>query len=215
MKLATILIDEKVALAAIDSDGNARAVLEGQPGYPGDVGTVVARGGDALAAAGKTAVGGAFFEAGRFQYLPVVRHPAKTIWVGLNYSDHAAEGGFDIPEFPTIFSRFSSSLIGHGAALLVPPESDKFDYEVELAVAVGKGGRRIPKSTELDHVAGYSIFNDASVRVFHLRTPQWTVGKNFDHTGAFGPYLVRPDEVPTSASNLKIETRIPQTRSRP
>ena len=208
MKLATISKDGKTGLASIDANGNARAVFEGDPGYLGDLDAAVAGGSAGLAAAGIAAEAGVSLETGSFAYLSVVRRPAKIICIGLNYSDHAAEGGFEVPEHPTVFVRFASSLVGEGEALIVPPESDKFDYEAELAVVIGKGGRRIPKETALDHVAGYSIFNDASVRDFQLRTPQWTVGKNFDGTGAFGPHLVTPEAVAPGCAGAKIETRL-------
>ncbi|SEQ60001.1 fumarylacetoacetate hydrolase family protein [Thalassovita taeanensis] len=208
MKLAVISRHGNVGLAAIDADGNARALFEGDAGYCGDVDEIIARGASAVEAAKSALVDAPLVPSGDFTYLPVVQNPGKIICVGLNYSDHAAEGGMEVPEFPTIFARFASGLVGHGADLLIPPESDKFDYEGELAVVIGTGGRRISKERALDHVAGYSIFNDASVRDFQLRTPQWTLGKNFDHTGAFGPCLVTPDDLPAGATGLKIETRL-------
>jgi 2-keto-4-pentenoate hydratase/2-oxohepta-3-ene-1,7-dioic acid hydratase in catechol pathway len=107
-----------------------------------------------------------------------------------------------------VFARFSSSLIGHKAPLIRPRVSAQFDYEGELVAVIGRSGRRIPKAEALDHVVGYSIFNDASVRDYQLRTTQWTVGKNFDGTGAFGPWLVTPDELPPGASGLKLQTRL-------
>ena len=132
----------------------------------------------------------------------------KIICVGLNYRDHAGESGMQVPEYPTLFARFASSLIAHGAPIVRPPESERLDYEGELVAVIGKGGRRIAKADALDHVAGYSIFNDGSIRDFQLRTPQWTMGKNFDGTGAFGPVFVTADELPPGARGLKIETRL-------
>lgn len=134
--------------------------------------------------------------------------PGKIICIGLNYADHAAESDLPIPEFPVLFSRFSSSVIADGAAIRRPKVSTALDFEGELAVVIGKAGRYIPESGALDHVAGYSIFNDATVRDYQLRTSQWTIGKNFDATGPFGPYLVTPDELPLGASGLAIETRL-------
>ena len=138
---------------------------------------------------------------------PLVKAP-KIICLGLNYKDHAAEGGFQVPEFPTIFARFSSSLIGHGAPIIKPSFSDQLDYEGELVAVIGKGGKNIAKDAALDHVVAYSVFNDGSVRDYQMKTPQWTAGKNFDDTGAFGPWLVTPDELPAGATGLKIETRL-------
>jgi 2-keto-4-pentenoate hydratase/2-oxohepta-3-ene-1,7-dioic acid hydratase in catechol pathway len=118
--------------------------------------------------------------------LPPVARPPKIISVGLNYEDHLNEVGLKRPEYPEIFARFATSLIGHGAVIARPPESNKLDYEAELAVVIGLGGRRIAKDAALDHIAGYSIFNDATLRDYQIRTPQWTVGKNFDRTGPLG-----------------------------
>jgi acylpyruvate hydrolase len=132
----------------------------------------------------------------------------KIICVGLNYRDHAGESGMQVPDYPTLFARFATSLVPHDAPILRPPESDRLDYEGELVAIIGKGGRRIAKADALDHVAGYSIFNDGSIRDFQLRTPQWTMGKNFDGTGAFGPTFVTADALPQGARGLKIETRL-------
>jgi 2-keto-4-pentenoate hydratase/2-oxohepta-3-ene-1,7-dioic acid hydratase in catechol pathway len=134
--------------------------------------------------------------------------PGKIICVGLNYRDHAGESGMQVPDYPTLFARFASSLIPHGAPILRPPESDRLDYEGELVAIIGRRGRRIGKAEALDHVAGYSIFNDGSIRDFQLRTPQWTMGKNFDGTGAFGPVLVTAEALPPGARGLRIETRL-------
>ena len=113
-----------------------------------------------------------------------------------------------IPEHPTLFARFPSNLIGAGEPILRPAESDQLDYEGELVAVIGKQGRRIAKTDALSHVFGYSIFNDGSIRDFQLRTSQWTMGKNFDGTGAFGPALVTADELPPGARGLKLKTRL-------
>jgi 2-keto-4-pentenoate hydratase/2-oxohepta-3-ene-1,7-dioic acid hydratase in catechol pathway len=137
----------------------------------------------------------------------VVR-PSKIICLGLNYRDHAEESGLGIPEFPVLFGRFPSSLIGHGAPIILPKVSSQLDWEAEMVVVLGKGGKNIAEGDALGHVAAYSVFNDASIRDYQLRTPQWTAGKNFDDTGAFGPWLVTPDEVPAGGAGLKIECRV-------
>ena len=162
----------------------------------------------ALASAGKVAAGGEVVDEASLTFLPPVTRPSKIVCMGLNYRDHAEESGFDIPDFPVLFSRFPSSLIGHGAPIILPKISSQLDWEAELAVVLAKGGKNISEANALDHVAGYSVFNDASLRDYQLRTPQWTAGKNFDDTGAFGPWLVTPDEVPAGASGLKIECRV-------
>jgi 2-keto-4-pentenoate hydratase/2-oxohepta-3-ene-1,7-dioic acid hydratase in catechol pathway len=164
--------------------------------------------GDGLAKAAAAAQAGEGVDEADLTFLvPLVKAP-KIICLGLNYKDHAAEGGFAVPEFPTIFARFNSSLIGHGAPLIKPSFSEQFDYEGEMVAVIGKGGKDIAKDAALDHVAAYSVFNDGSVRDYQFKTPQWTAGKNFDGTGGFGPWLVTPDELPAGAAGLKIETRL-------
>src|SRR5271169_603335 len=140
--------------------------------------------------------------------LPPVPAPKKILCVGLNYDDHLEESGLKKPAYPEIFARFATSLIAHQEPIRRPRESISLDYEAELAVVIGKPGRRIPRERALDHVAGYSLFNDATVRDFQLRTPQWTMGKNFDGTGSFGPWLVTPDSVPPGACGLRIQGRL-------
>jgi 2-keto-4-pentenoate hydratase/2-oxohepta-3-ene-1,7-dioic acid hydratase in catechol pathway len=140
--------------------------------------------------------------------LPPVPKPPKILCVGLNYDDHLEESGLKKPLYPEMFARFATSLIAHGEPIRRPRESSMLDYEAELAVVIGRGGRRIPRDRALDHVAGYSLFNDATLRDFQLRTPQWTIGKNFDATGAFGPWLVTPDALPAAARGLRIQGRL-------
>ncbi len=140
--------------------------------------------------------------------LPPIPNPEKIICVGLNYLDHTAESGFVQPDYPTLFTRVNSSLVGDGAPIIRPNVSEQLDYEGELVAVIGRGGRHIKKADALDHVAGYSIFNDASIRDYQFKTPQWTVGKNFDGTGAFGPVFVTADELPDGCKGLKLETRL-------
>lgn len=141
-------------------------------------------------------------------FLPPLRAPGKVFCIGLNYADHTAEAGMAQPAYPTVFSRFGSNLIGHEAVMLRPNVSEQLDFEGELVAVIGRGGRHIRKESALEHVVGYSIFNDGSVRDFQTRTPQWTLGKNFDATGAFGPYLVTSDAMPSGGAGLKLETRL-------
>src|SRR4029077_16369833 len=128
--------------------------------------------------------------------------------VGLNYDDHLEESGLKKPVYPEIFARYATSLIAHREPIRRPRESSALDYEAELAVVIGRKGRRIHRDRALDHVAGYSLFNDATIRDFQLRTPQWTMGKNFDATGAFGPWLVTPDAGPPGAPGVRIQGRL-------
>ena len=139
---------------------------------------------------------------------PVVPEPGKTVCLGLNYYDHAAESGREKPVYPWFFLRSTTSLLGHGEDAERPRVSEKLDYEAELAVVIGKRGRHIAKEDALDYVFGYAAFNDISVRDYQKRTPQWTIGKNFDRTGAFGPVLVTADELPPGGTGLRIQSRL-------
>ncbi len=139
--------------------------------------------------------------------LPVAR-PGKIICLGLNYVDHIKEGGYEIPEYPALFMRGLNSMMPAGAPMVRPSCSHKLDYEVELMLIVGKGGRHIAEDDALEHVFGYTVFNDGSVRDYQRKTHQWTPGKNFDSTGAVGPVVVTPDELPEGATGLKIESRV-------
>jgi 2-keto-4-pentenoate hydratase/2-oxohepta-3-ene-1,7-dioic acid hydratase in catechol pathway len=145
----------------------------------------------------------------RVNHLPPVPNPGKVICVGLNYSDHAAEAGMKPPDYPVLFLRTPASLVGHGQPILRPKASKHHDYEAELVAVIGKPGRRIAKARALDHVAGYSIANEGSIRDYQLKTSQWMIGKSFDASGSFGPEIVTPDELPNKgAKGLKIEARL-------
>lgn len=140
------------------------------------------------------------------QLLPLVPQPGKIVCMGLNYAAHAKEGGNAIPGYPALFLRAASSQVAHGAPLVRPRVSAQFDFEAELAVVIGRTGRHIQEAEALQHVAGYSAYNDASVRDYQRKSAQWTIGKNFDHTGAFGPCLVTPEALPPGASGLRIQS---------
>lgn len=139
--------------------------------------------------------------------LPIAT-PSAIICVGLNYTDHIKEGGYDIPDYPALFMRSKASIMAAGQPMVRPNCSERLDYEAELMLIVGKGGRHISEADALDHVFGYTVFNDGSVRDYQRKTHQWTPGKNFDNTGAIGPFVVTPDEVPEGAAGLKIESRV-------
>ena len=140
--------------------------------------------------------------------LPVIPDPGKVICIGLNYRDHAKEGGNPIPDYPAVFMRGRSSLVAHGQPILRPPASDKLDFEAELAVVIGRSATRVTAGRALDHVAGYACFNDGSIRDYQRKSTQWTMGKNFDHTGGFGPILVTADELPDGARGLSVTSRV-------
>jgi 2-keto-4-pentenoate hydratase/2-oxohepta-3-ene-1,7-dioic acid hydratase in catechol pathway len=139
--------------------------------------------------------------------LPVIPNPDKIICVGLNYADHVVETKREKTEDPALFVRFPNSQMGHLEPMLVPPESSHLDYEGEIAVIIGKGGRRIKEAQAYDHVAGFSCYNDGSIRDLQWATTQWTTGKNFPATGAFGPWMTTTDEVPAN-SLLTLVTRL-------
>ncbi|MNS42155.1 Ureidoglycolate lyase [compost metagenome] len=126
----------------------------------------------------------------------------------MNYAEHTKESPYEQPSYPSFFPRFSSTLVGHGEPIIRPRVSEELDFEGELVVIIGTGGRHISKERALEHVAGYAIFNEASVRDYQFKSPQWTIGKNFDATGAFGPTFVTADELPPGASGLKLVTRL-------
>jgi 2-keto-4-pentenoate hydratase/2-oxohepta-3-ene-1,7-dioic acid hydratase in catechol pathway len=140
-------------------------------------------------------------------YLPAVPDPAKIICVGVNYRDHRAEMGRKAEDFPTLFTRWPSSLVGHGQPLIKPRESESFDFEGEIAIVIGKAGRRIPRERALDYIAGYSCFQDGSVRDFQRHTSQFTAGKNFVGSGALGPVIVTRDEI-ADPLDLTLTTRL-------
>ncbi len=141
--------------------------------------------------------------------LPVTT-PGKIICLGLNYLDHALEGPMrdNIPQSPTIFLRSRTSLVPHQQPIIRPPVSETLDYEAELVAVIGRPAKHVAAAEALSYVAGYSCFNDASIREFQRRTSQWDMGKNFDHTGAFGPWLVTADELPAGGAGLHITCRL-------
>lgn len=208
MRFLSFKKDGKQGLAVKGQNGAFVGLVETDAGYPGSLDTLVRQGSAALTKAGEILVKGNPVDIDKVEVLPPLSNPTKIFCLGLNYKDHAKEAGLELPDYPTIFTRFNTSLIGHKANIVRPRISHQLDYEGELVAVLGKGGRHIPLADALDYVAGYSVFNDGSVRDYQIRTSQWTVGKTFDGTGAFGPLLVTPEEVPPGASGLKIETRL-------
>jgi acylpyruvate hydrolase len=209
MKFTTYLRDGAPRLAAVDG-ADLIDLNDAQPQVPADLRAALQAGVD-LHAAAKAAMSGHFKRQplARAALAPLIPEPGKIVCLGLNYFDHAKEGGREKPDYPWFFFRGASSLIAHGGAGVVPRVSGKFDYEAELAVVIGqKVPRHTPQADALRHVFGYSCFNDMSVRDYQKRTPQWTIGKNFDGTGGFGPVLVTADELPPGAAGLKIQGRL-------
>jgi acylpyruvate hydrolase len=192
---------------AADDGSGWHGLTERESGFPGILPDLIMQGADLLRT-GRDLLAMHAIDLNAVRILPPVPKPPKIICVGLNYDDHLEESGLKKPVYPEIFARFATSLIAHREPIRQPPESLTLDYEAELAVVIGRGGRRISRDRALDHVAGYSLFNDATIREFQLRTPQWTMGKNFDGTGAFGPWLVTPDALPPGATGLRIQGRL-------
>lgn len=198
-KLGAVIGDEVVDLKAADSS------------LPADILGMI-EGGDAALAKAKAAADAAPDNC----RMPIadakparpIERPEKFFCIGLNYALHAKEGGHDIPTYPSMFTRVPGSIIPAGAEVIKPKSSEQLDYECELAIIIGKGGRHITEDNALDHVFGYTLFNDVSVRDFQRKIPQWIPGKNFDATGPFGPHVVTADELPLGASGLRIMTRV-------
>ena len=180
------------------------------PSLPTDMTALIAMTGglEAAANAASSAPAAATRTTSGLQYLPLVPNPSKIVCMGLNYADHAAEGGNARPEYPSFFMRGPSSMVAHGEAIIRPKASPNLDYEAELAVVIGKRARNLTKENALACVAGYACFNDGSIRDYQRKTSQWTIGKNFDKTGGFGPHLVTPDELPAGCEGLRIQSRL-------
>jgi 2-keto-4-pentenoate hydratase/2-oxohepta-3-ene-1,7-dioic acid hydratase in catechol pathway len=157
-------------------------------------------------AQGEPPLTGRTFPLASLMLLSPVPKPGKVICIGLNYVEHAKEGGNPIPDYPAVFLRCETSMTAPGQPLLRPRESERFDYEAELAIIIGRPARRVPESEALAHVAGYACANDGSVRDYQRKSTQWTMGKNFDATGSVGPELVTPDELPPGAHGLAVRS---------
>src|SRR5260221_182650 len=164
-------------------------------------------GGNAFAEAAKHAGEVPDYKESDITWLPVIPNPDKIVCVGLNYQDHVVETGRDNTEQPAIFLRVRESQVGHKQPIIRPRESKNLDYEAEIAVIIGKPGRRISQKDAWDHIAGYSCYNEGSVRDWQRHTVQWTAGKNFAHTGAFGPWMVTADEIPPN-TKLTLSCRL-------
>jgi acylpyruvate hydrolase len=206
MRFAVYILTGRRGLA-VDLGEGFRGLFRDEPGYPGDLNHLVANQAE-LSATANALVLGQPISIDAVQLLPPFPNPGKIICIGLNYVDHSGEVGITLPNSPTVFGRFASSLIGHGAPIAMPRQSPQLDYEGELVAVIGRGGKNISREEALNHVAGYSIFNDVSVRDYQLRTTQWTMGKNFDGTGAFGPFFVVSEALPPGCKGLQLTTRL-------
>ena len=162
---------------------------------------------NAFAEAEKSAGAAPDFAADAVSFLPVIPAPGKILCIGLNYEEHRVEAQRDKTENPSVFVRLPESQAGHRQPLLRPRESEQLDYEGEIAVVIGKPGRRIAEGDAWQHIAGYACYNDGSVRDWQRHTTQWTPGKNFAATGGFGPWMVTADEIPPGAK-MTLVTRL-------
>jgi 2-keto-4-pentenoate hydratase/2-oxohepta-3-ene-1,7-dioic acid hydratase in catechol pathway len=144
---------------------------------------------------------------GKVPFLPVIPNPGKIVCVGLNYEEHRVETGRDKTESPALFIRVAESQVGHNRPILMPKESTHLDFEGEIAVIIGKAGRRISQEKSWGHIAGYACYNDGSVRDWQRHTLQWTAGKNFSQTGGFGPWMTTRGEI-KDGEELTLETRL-------
>ncbi|MCP4330684.1 MAG: fumarylacetoacetate hydrolase family protein [Alphaproteobacteria bacterium] len=147
------------------------------------------------------------FSLDEIEFRPTIPNPDKIICVGLNYKKHVEETGRGDADYPALFTRFANTQVGHEQPLVLPTHSDRFDYEGELAMVIGKAGRHIPAERAFDHIAGYACYNDGSIRDWQRHTHQFTPGKNFPHTGGFGPWIVTTDEIPDPTA-LTLVTRL-------
>jgi len=178
--------------------------------FPTDLKELIAQGKGAMQRAGRAAnkAKPSAIVNGRVSYLTPIQNPDKIFCIGLNYKDHAAEAGLKIPTYPVVFTRFETSFVANGQALIRPKASKHFDYEAEMVAVIGKKARNIKKSEALDYVAGYSIANEGSIRDYQMKASQWTIGKNFDKTGSIGPDFVTADELPAGAKGLDVQLRL-------
>lgn len=209
MKIVSFEVQDQSRLGVLDDDKIIDLAVA-LPSAPRDLlGLLQADPGlIAVRAAVETASVAAALPVDGVRFLPPVARPGKIICLGLNYADHAAEGGNARPEYPSFFMRGATSLIGHGAAIVRPNISTKLDFEAELAVVIGRRAKHLTRANALEAVAGYACFNDATLRDYQRRTSQWTIGKNFDATGGFGPCFVPASDLPPGAAGLKIESRL-------
>jgi len=184
------LID--LGLAAPSAPRSLLSVLRGEAG-----------GLATLESIAKAAPTSAYRDAGSIELAPPLANPGKIVCLGLNYADHATEGGHARPSYPSLFLRCNSSLVGHGDPILRPASSEQLDYEAELVAIVGRRARHVKAGAALDYLVGYSCFNDATIRDYQRKTAQWTMGKNFDSTGAFGPAFVTADELPPAVRTFE------------
>lgn len=181
------------------------------PGTPPDLASILAAGADGLRwveALVRHAPAAAVRAHADIQPLTPIARPEKIICIGLNYADHVKEAPtpVELPKYPVVFLRQARTLVAHRQPLRRPRCSEQFDFEGELACIIGRAAKNVSREQALQHVGGYALFNEASVRDYQFKSHQWTMGKNFDATGGFGPELVTADELPPGARGLRLST---------
>lgn len=210
MRLVSFKHNGKPCLGLRDRDEVVNLSIAA-PDLPSDLLSLLQAGPEAMvrvADVGNAPGGEARLAFAGLSFLPLIPRPPKIICIGRNYAAHAAEGGAATPSYPEVFYRGATSLIGHEQPIIRPKCSDKLDYEGEVVAIIGQRARHVRESAGLSVVAGYALFNDATLRDYQRKSSQWTIGKNFDGTGAFGPEFVSADELPPGAHGLRIQTRL-------
>jgi acylpyruvate hydrolase len=213
MRIATLVLGDRRVLGVERPDGFVDLSKLGLPAELGALlrnafGPSTSAGLAEIAAAVAAAPASAVIDEATVRYLPPIADGAKILCLGLNYVAHAKEASYERPKYPVIFTRYASSFVGHGEPLELPSTSSSFDYEAELVAVIGKGGRHIPAERALEHVMGYTLMNDGSVRDVQVHTHQWVLGKNFDRSGSLGPAIVTADELPPGGRDLAIQGRL-------
>lgn len=206
MKLASYRTSKGAGYGVVAGDGIVDLTRRLGKKYP-DLRALLA--GNGLAQAQKTAKSAkkADFKLNKVTFLPVIPNPGKIVCVGLNYEEHRVETGRDKTENPALFLRVAESQVAHKQAIVMPAESTSLDFEGEIAVVIGRRGRRVSEEDCWKHIAGYACYNDGSVRDWQRHTLQWTAGKNFARTGGFGPWMVTADEIPPN-TKLTLSCRL-------
>ncbi len=212
MRLCTIMSGGKAAVGVKMGDGKIVDLSKQMPRGPKSVVEILAGGKTVQAAVAKACAkpkAGATVSEKSARYLTPIPSPGKILCIGLNYRKHAEETGSPIPQYPVVFTRFNNTLVPHNGKMLSTTHSEQYDWEAELAVIIAKKCRNVPKEKALQVIGGYACFNDGSIRDWQRKSGgQFTLGKNFDGTGGFGPDIVTSDELPKGGAPLRIMTRV-------
>ena len=213
MHLVSFVHDDAARIGALRERDGRQTVVDlnrAEPRLPSDMLDFLATGAEALALAERAlsvASPELAFDRSAVTLKAPIPRPGKIICIGLNYRDHAEESNAAVPEYPTVFAKYASCVIGPGESIVIPRVTSQVDYEGELAVVIGRRARDVSEETALSYVAGYAPFNDVSARDYQMRTSRWTIGKTFDTFGPIGPALVTADEI-ADPHNLDIRVTI-------